>query len=849
MDIVGINGSALSPKSITEEVNVTLKCQSIDSTHHVESDCVLSIIRSPDFPVILGLPWLKMHQPAIDWHNKTLNFNSDTCKSHHDTPIKETFEDDWNVDLDDEIPPMEVKMTSLPSHLMDFSDVFDPKKAEELPPHRAYDCEIILLPDKTPPVGPIYPLSVDEDKLLEEYIKDNLRKGFIRESTSSVAAPIFFIDKGKNVKREGKVPEKRLVVNYRGLDKCTAKFRYPMPLITSLLDKLRTAKIFTKIDLRSAYNLIRIKEGDEWKTAFRTKYGLYEYRVMPFGLANAPAYFQQFVNNTFQDMIDRFVVIYLDDFLIFSPDEASHQEHVRAVLQRLRDNKLYAKLEKCQFGLPTVKFLGYWISANGIACDDEKVRSIMEWPVPRSKHQVMVFLGLTNYLRKFVDGFAEMALPLYKLCKKDTQFNWRPECQEAFEALKKAISTVPVLKHVDPEEPMQVETDASNFAVGSVLSQEDTEGQQRPCAYYSRSLTAPERNYTTYDKELLAIKEAFDEWRHYLEGSKHPITVYSDHKGLESLADAKVLNQRQARWSLFFNRFNFKIKYRPGKENCQADALSRRPDYQPLNEVEKEKTILEPNVVQIAAILTRQMSFLDRLKEVLPQDEFYLSQLSSNGENPFIMTNGIPYFQGRIYVPEGQLRLEVLTSCHDSKLAGHFGKNKTLELATRKYYWPNMDKMIHEYCASCETCARAKPARHAPYGLLMPLSVPEGPWTSIGMDFITDLPPSEGMTVVLTVVDRFTKMVHFIPLQKLPNAEETAWIFLKEIVRLHGLPKEIVSDRGSQFISRLMETFIGIIGNRIMPLNCISSRIKWTSGKSKSSFNSIPSLFRFLPTE
>ena len=466
----------------------------------------------------------------------------------------------------------------------------------------------------------------------------------------------------------------------------TKKFRYPLPLISDLLDCLCSAKIFSKIDLRSAYNLLRVKEGDEWKTAFRTKYGLFESLVMPFGLANAPAYFQCFVNETFRDMLNRFVVIYLDDFLIFSEDEVSHDTHVRAVLQRLRENKLYAKLEKCQFSVRSIKFLGYYIDSNGITCNQDKVKSVLEWPVPQSKRQLQVFLGLANYLRKFVEGFSKIAAPLHWLCKKEVPFTWSKACQSVFEALKKAIASTPVLKHANPDEPFWIETDASNFALGCVLSQKNADGNLQPCAYYSRALNAAERNYCIYDKELLAIKVAFDEWRHYLEGSLHKITVYSDHKGLESLANAKVMHQRHARWSLTFKRFDFVIKYRPGGENGQADALSRRPDYQPSEEELMEisqQNILEPNVVQLAVIQTRSRTFLNRLKDALPQDGFYQSQMSSSGENPFLLVDGVPHFQDRIYVPDGPLRLEVLTSCHDSTLAGHRGELKTLELATR----------------------------------------------------------------------------------------------------------------------------------------------------------------------
>ena len=349
-------------------------------------------------------------------------------------------------------PDTSKSLNLVPAEYSEYSDVFDEAEANKLPPHRPYDCAVNLLPDQSPPYCQIYPLSPDEDCLAKEQLDKDLKRSFIRRSTSSAGAPIFFVDKEKGRRQsDGKVPQKRLVVNYKGLDKITEKFRYPLPLIPSLIDQLHSAKIFTKIDLRSAYNLLRIREGDEWKTAFRTKYGLFEYLVMPFGLANAPAYFQCFVNEIFADMLDKFVIIYLDDFLIYSEDPVSHRAHVRAVLQRLRENRLFAKLEKCEFSVPTVKFLGLKVSANGITSDEDQVKSIVEWPAPRSKKDIQKYLGVANYLRKFVLDFAKITTPLTRLLKKNVSFLWTPECQTAFESLKKSIVSAPALSHANPE--------------------------------------------------------------------------------------------------------------------------------------------------------------------------------------------------------------------------------------------------------------------------------------------------------------------------------------------------------------------------------------------------------------
>ena len=619
----------------------------------------------------------------------------------------------------------------------------------------------------------------------------------------------------------GQPPKKRLVVNYKGLDKLTKKFRYPLPLIETMFDHLHSAEVFTKIDLRSAYNLLRIREGDEWKTAFRTKLGLFEYQVMPFGLANAPAYFQRFVNDTFADMKEKFVVIYLDDFLIYSPDEMSHREHVRAVLQRLRENQLYAKAEKCQFSVPAVKFLGYHVSAHGRRSDEDKVKAVREWPTPRNRKEVQRFIGLANYLRKFVDGFAKIALPLNRLFRKKVPFVWSRITQEAFVRLKHAISSTPVLLHVNQTQPLWIETDASDFALGCVLMQKDDKDRMKPCAFYSRGLEPAEINYSTHDKELLAIKVAFEVWRHYLEGAPHQITVISDHQGLEHLADAKVIHARHARWHIFFKRFDFVIRYRPGKKHNQADALSRRPDFQPkgrkVNPLADQR-ILGPDVVQLASVFQGR-SFTERIKRALRSDAFFQEKTSWEGKTGYVCIRGILYYQGKLYVPEGNIRLDVLKACHDSRLAGHFGQRKTLELLTRSFWWPAMESSVKNYCETCNICLGSKSSRHQPYGLLMPLQTPERPWSSISMDFIVELPESARMTTIFVVVDRFTKMVHFVPTEGLSTAEETAEIFINHILRLHGIPTEIVSDRGPQFVSRFWKRMLHLM--KIKP--CLSS--------------------------
>ncbi len=300
-------------------------------------------------------------------------------------------------------------------------------------------------------------------------------------------------------------------MDYRGLNKITKKNRYPLPLISSLLDRLCIGKIFTKLDLRGAYNLLRIHPDDEWKTAFRTCYGHFKYTVMPFGLTNAPAVFQHLMNDIFREYMDEFVVVYLDDILIFSKDQETHDKHVRLVLATLQEHGLYAKLEKCEFDKSSVAFFGYVISPDGIFMDKSKVETIHCWATPSSVKDVERFLGFANLYRRFIKGYSKITTPLTTLTCKDKPFSWNPTAQATFDTLKMAFTSAPILIHPDPAKPFIVETDASDFALGAILSQFGTDGLLHPVAFYSQKLTSAEINYLVYDKELLAIITGFEQ--------------------------------------------------------------------------------------------------------------------------------------------------------------------------------------------------------------------------------------------------------------------------------------------------------------------------------------------------
>ena len=358
-------------------------------------------------------------------------------------------------------------------------------------------------------------MSALELSTVKIYVQTYLKNGFIRPSKSLAAAPVMFVKRP-----DGNF---RLVVDYRGLNRVTVKNCYPLPLILEMLDRLHLARVFTKIDLRNAYHQVRVREGGEWKTAFRCREGHFEYQVCPQGPTNAPAMSQKFMNDILREYLDLIAVGLLDDVIVFSADPSQHVTDVRNILQVLRDNQLYAKVEKCEFHKDKMTFVGYMVSSSGIGMDPAKVAAITDWPVPTSVKEVQSFLGFSNFYRKFITHYSSLASPLTSLTRKSVHFTWSSEAATAFSAVQQAFTTAPVLHHFQPTLPLTIEANASDFAIGYILSQPSPSGDLHPICFYSRKLTPAELNYPIYDKELLAIVEAFKQWRVYVEGAAVPV--------------------------------------------------------------------------------------------------------------------------------------------------------------------------------------------------------------------------------------------------------------------------------------------------------------------------------------
>jgi len=460
-----------------------------------------------------------------------------------------------------------VDLSAISEEYHEYADVFSKSKAETLTPHRSYDLRIDLEKDSHPSVGTIYSLSKFEQEALKEFIDKNLTNGFIRSTSLPHGALVLFVKK-----KDGSL---WLCVDFCGLNKIMKKDRYPLPLISDLLDSPRKARIYTKIDLWHAYHLVRITKEDEWKTAFRTCYGAFKWSVMLFGLTNALAAFQCFMNDSFSDLLDVCVVVYLDDILIYSDDITQHRKHVKEILKRLRKVGLYVKAEKCGFHSDSVEYLGYVLSPSGLTMSNAKVKTIQEWLEPKKVKDIQSFLGFANFYRRFIFNYSDIVIPLTCLTRKDTPWNFDEDCKKAFNTLKQAFTSAPILTHWVPDAQLVVETDASDYALAAILSIMTKDNEIHPVAFHSRTFSALELNYDVHDKELLAIFEAFKMWRHYLEGSASAIDVVTNHKNLEYFSTTKILTRRQARWSEYLSQFNLIIRFHPGRLGTKPDALTR----------------------------------------------------------------------------------------------------------------------------------------------------------------------------------------------------------------------------------------------------------------------------------
>uniref|UniRef100_A0A251VQQ9 RNA-directed DNA polymerase n=1 Tax=Helianthus annuus TaxID=4232 RepID=A0A251VQQ9_HELAN len=695
----------------------------------------------------------------------------------------------------------------------DFPDVF-PEDLPGPPPARSVDFRIDLVPGATPVAKSPYRLAPSEMQELSSQLLELLNKGFIRPSTSPWGAPVLFVKK-----KDGSF---RMCIDYRELNKLTIKNRYPLPRIDDLFDQLQGATCFSKIDLRSGYHQLRVLEEDVPKTAFRTRYGHYEFVVMPFGLTNAPAVFMDLMNRVCKAYLDRFVIVFIDDILIYSKTQAEHERHLRLILELLRTEHLYAKFSKCEFWLQEVQFLGHTVNKLGIHVDPAKIEAVKNWVAPKSPSEIRSFLGLAGYYRRFISNFSKIVVPLTSLTQKERPFVWGPEQEESFQTLKDMLCNAPILTLPDGNDDFVVYCDASNLGLGCVLMQRD-----KVIAYASRQLKIHEKNYTTHDLELGAVVFALKIWRHYLYGTK--CVVFTDHKSLQHIFDQKELNMRQRRWVELLNDYDCEIKYHPGKANVVADALSRKTHV---------KSIRCFQLVHDLQNRIRNAQYTS-----VNEGNLY-NEMQCGAENSLVSkSDGILYYLNRIWIPDhDDLRKFLMKEAHNTKYSIHPGADKMYHDMRTSYWWPGMKKDIATFVSKCLTCSKVKAEHQRPSGLLKQPKIPTWKWESIAMDFITKLPrTTAGHDSIWVIVDRLTKSAHFLPIREDFKVEKLAKVYMKEIICRHGIPIDIISDRDARFTSRLWQTFQSAMGTK---LNLSTAFHPQTDGQTERTIQTLEDMLR-----
>ncbi|MCH80169.1 transposon Tf2-1 polyprotein, partial [Trifolium medium] len=745
-------------------------------------DLYLLDLSGPD--IVLGTPWLKGLGPIMmDYTQLTMQFNRDSqpITLHGETgpiPSSITFNQFKHLAKHEPYTQLfslhlsessaEPHPPSLPTHqnsqikllLTKFSNLFT--EPSHLPPKRFTDHAIPLLPNAPPVNVRPYRYPHHQKLEIESQISKLMANGWIRPSNSPFSSPVLLLRK-----KDGTW---RMCVDYRALNALTIKDRFPLPTIDELLDELGSARVFTKLDLTSGFHQIRLQSADASKTAFCTHDGHYEYRVMPFGLCNAPATFQATMNDVFRPLLRKTVIVFFDDILVYSESEEAHVQHLTQVFTLLQQHQFYLKSSK--------------LTQSTVAPDPAKIVAITDWPPPRNIKGLRGFLGLSGFYRKFIKNYAGIAQPLTQLLRKDS-FIWNDSAQLAFDQLKSAMVTAPILSLPDFSTPFIVQTDASGFAMGAVLIQ-----NKHPIAYFSKSFCPRMMNASTYIRELYAITSAVKKWRQYLLGAF--FIIQTDHRSLKELLTQVIQTPEQQHYLAKLLGYHYEIQYKPGSTNTVADALSRSDTTNSFNSY---------------SLSVPHCSFLDSLKQELEIDVEFQSLQQQLQHDPgalvgFKYKDGLIFKDNKIWIsPSSKFKELLMREFHETPIAGHAGVEKTMKRLSENFYWDKMKQDVQAFIKQCVVCQKTKYSTLKPAGLLQPLPLPTQIWEDISLDFVTGLPPSQGFTVLLVIVDRFTKGIHLGVLHSGFTAHKVAELFVTIFCKHHGMPKSIVSDRDPIFIS------------------------------------------------
>ncbi|GBG76844.1 hypothetical protein CBR_g23059 [Chara braunii] len=752
-------------------------------------------ILDTDFDIILGMPWFASADDTINFHRRTLSvrdaFGAEvactiplphpsircqvvTAKSFRATCTYEQPEEIGlcflrTVAVADPSPTNLSSDSHVVRLLDELADIFESPTG--VVPDRQISHEVILEAGVVPPKGCIYRMSEEELEVLRTQLDDLLAKGWIRPSSSPYGAPVLFVRK--------KNKDLRLCIDYRKLNAQTVKNAGPLPRIDDLLERLGGAKYFSKLDLKSGYHQISIQPNDRYKTAFKTRYSHFEWVVVPFGLTNAPpATFQAAMTNEFRAMLDRFVLVYLDDILVYSRSLEDHLGHLRRVLETLRRAKYKANRDKYEFVRQELEYLGHFVTPEGISPLSDKIQAVQEWPEPRNVTDVRSFLGLAGYYQRFIKGYSKIAAHLNKLQCEDRPFDFGEEARGSFFALKAALLSAEVLRIYDPVLPMRVATDASDYGIGAVHEQHDGV-DWHPVEYFSKKVPIVHSIDDARKKELLAFVHALKRWRHFLLG-RSQFRWVADNNPLVFYKTQDTINNTIAQWMAFIDQFDFIPDHIPGKSNRFADALSRRPDH-------------------CTAV-------------------YSTFEIDDDLRNSFI----------RGYQADPEFRDKYANCSSPNPAPSH---SRIQEGYLLRFWWPGLLGDVTRYCESCEVCRCCKSRNHRPYGELRPLPVPLRQREAIAMDITGPFPKYKtGVDGILTVVDRLTKFAMFLPCRYHAKAPELAEVLYAGWIRTKGYPKEIVCDRDTRFMSDFWLALIKRWGSSLKPS---SARHPQTDGQTE----------------
>lgn len=686
--------------------------------------------------------------------------------------------------------------------------------------------------DHPPIKSHAYKIAFSERETLAKIIKGMLQAGIIRPSTSAWSFPCLLVKKHE-------ANEYRLVIDYRRLNKCLKVEQYRIPEISEIIYSLNSARKLSSMDMVHGYHQIEIEEKDREKTAFITFQGLYEYTKMPMGISNAGFCWQRMIEICLANILWKNAFAYLDDVLVVSKTFEEHLVHLQQVFNRFRKANLKVKLRKCKFLREELPFLGYVVTKDGLRPDPAKVDRVNNYPRPNSVTELRTFLGMISYYRRYLDSFSQLASPLHQLLCKAAKFVWTNTHETAFQTLKQKLTTAPLLAYPCFDKPFIVHTDASGKGIAAILSQIGEDKFEHPIIYASRTLSKSERNYSTTEQEGLAVIFALKTFRPFI--YQQPTTLYTDHVALKYLVNTTSSNTRLARWTLQMQEYfpKLEIKYRPGKGNANADALSRalpelsKIENEPHDENEQcnaittdtpetENQIPDQEVSDLEKKIAekqREDTHLRRIIEylehgTLPDEPKEAEQLKIVSER-YTIERGLLLYQPNVRAIDAVLEIptsmipEILQQQHNSAFGAHLGMDKMYGKIKTRYHWRTMYKDIRDYCRSCYPCARQKRPQRNLRATLHPIMVTE-PWEMLACDLISPLPQTRNYNEHLLVFTcMLTGFVEAFPLRK-ATAETVANVYMQEIVCRYGPCRYLKCDQGPQFTAALTKSILDI---------------------------------------